>query len=61
MFIDIETFLLNTLVDAQSMQLLDAEEQDETTRCSPEVDDQNAEALSTEESPSVTVERTVRG
>ena len=61
MLIDVKTLVLDALVDAQSVQLLDAVEQDDTTGSSPEVDDQDAEALSTEESPSVTVERTVRG
>ena len=56
MFVDIETFLFNALVDAQAVQLLDAVEQGESTGGSPEVDDQDAKALSTEESPAVTVE-----
>ena len=57
--IDIETFLLNTLVNAQAMNLLNTEEEDDTTGGSPEVYDENAETLSTKESPSVTIEGTV--
>ena len=58
MFVNIEAFLFNTLVDAQAMQFLDAEEQYKTTDGSPEVDNQNAKALSSEETPSVTIEST---
>ena len=59
MFIDIEAFFLNTLVYAQSMQFLDTVEQDDTAGGSPEVNDQYAEALSTEEAPSITIEGTI--
>ena len=60
MLINVETFLFNALVDAQTVQFLDAIEQSEATGSSPEVDDQDAKALSTEESPAVTIESTVR-
>ena len=60
MFVNIQTFLFYSCTDAQAMQTLDAIEQCESAGGSPEVDDQNAKALSTEESPAVTVEGTVR-
>ena len=60
MLIHVETFLFNALVDTQAVQLLDTKEQGDTTGCSPEVDDQNTESLSTEESPAASVESTVR-
>ena len=60
MFVNVKTFFFDSLVHAQAVQLLDAIEQEETAGGSPKVDDQYAEALSTEESPAVTVERTVR-
>ena len=41
------------------MQALDGVEQDEAAGGCPEVDDQDAEALSTEEAPSVTVQGTI--
>ena len=42
MFIDVEAFLFNALVDAQTVDLLDAIEQGESAGSSPEVDNQNA-------------------
>ena len=60
MFVNIQTFVLNATVDAQTMQLLDAIEQDKATGGSPEVDDQDAEALRTKESPTMTIECTIR-
>ena len=60
MFVNIETFLFDSLVNAQAMQLLDAVEQGETAYSSPEVDDQDTEALSTEESPASSIESAVR-
>ena len=60
MFINVEAFLFNALVDAQAMQFLDAIEQGEATGGSPEVDDQDSEQLSTEESPAMTIEGTIR-
>ena len=59
MLIDVETFFLNTLAYTQTMQLLDAIEQGETTGSSPEVDHEDAKQLSTEESPSKAIESTV--
>ena len=60
MLVNVEPLLLDALVDAQAMQLLDAVEQGESTGASPEVDDQDAKALSTEESPAVTIESAIR-
>ena len=59
-FVDIEAFLFDALVDTQAVNLLDTVEQGKSAGSSPEVDDQDAEALSAEESPAVTVECTVR-
>ena len=60
MFVNIQSFVLNAAINAQTMQLLDAIEQDKATGGSPEVDDQDAEALRPEESPSMTIEGPVR-
>jgi hypothetical protein len=59
--IDIEAFFLNALVDAQTMQFLDAIEESEATNCSPEVDNEDTEALCSEESPTMTIEGAVAG
>lgn len=59
MFVDIQSFFLYTGTHSQSMEFPDAIEEDETTGGSPQVDHQNAEALSSEKSPSVAVEGTV--
>ena len=61
MFVNIETFFFNALVNAQAMQFLDAIEQGETTGGSPEVDDEDAIALGTEETPAVAIEGTIGG
>ena len=58
--IDIEPLLFDTSINTQSMQFLDRAEQHNSTYCSPEIDYQYAEALCTEESPSVTIKRAVR-
>ena len=60
MFVDIETFLLNSFVNAQTVQLLDTIEKHETADSSPEVDDKDTKTLSTEESPTMAIEGTVR-
>ena len=56
MFVDIETFLFDAFVNTQTVQLLNAEEQDESTGSSPKVDDQYAKALCTKEAPTATIE-----
>ena len=60
MLVDIQAFFFNTLVNTQAVSELDAVEEGESAGSSPEVNHQNAEALSTEESPAVTVEGAVR-
>ena len=60
MLVDVKAFLFNTLVHTQAMQVLDAVEQDETTGGSPKINDKDSEAFCTEESPTVTIEGTVR-
>ena len=61
MFVNVESFLFNAFVNAQTVKFLDSIEQSETTGSCPEVDNQDAETLSTEESPSVSIESTIRG
>ena len=61
MLVNVETFFLDTTVDTQTVQLLDTIEQNETTDSSPKVDDEDAKAFCTEESPAVAIESTVRG
>ena len=41
MFINVEAFLFDTLVNAQTMQFLDTIEQGEATCSSPKVNDEN--------------------
>ena len=49
-FVNVETFFLNSFVDAQTVQFLDAIEQGESAGSCPEVDNEDAEALCAEES-----------
>ena len=58
MLVDIEAFLFNSLVNTQAVQLLDAVEQDKSAGCCPEIDHEDAEQLSAEESPAKAVEGT---
>ena len=60
MFVNIQSFVLNAAVDAETVKILDAIEQDKATGGSPEVDDQDAEALRPEESPTMTIEGPIR-
>ena len=60
MLVDIKSFLLDATIHTQAVSILDSVEENESAGSSPEVDHQNAEALSTEESPAVAVEGTVR-
>ena len=60
MFVNIQSFVLNAAVDAETVKFLDAIEQDKATGGSPEVDDQDAEALRPEESPTMTIECSIR-
>ena len=59
MLVDVETFFLDARFYTQTVQFLDAVEEDESTCGCPEVDDEDTEALSTEETPTETVEGTV--
>ena len=61
MLIDVESFLFHTGTHTKSVQGLDAIEESESTGCSPKVDDEDTEALSSEEAPAVTVESSVAG
>ena len=61
MLVHIQTFVLDTGGNAQAVKFLDTVEECDTASCSPEVDNQDTECLSTEESPAVTVESTVAG
>ena len=58
--VDVETFFLDAGIYTKAVQFLDAKEEDETASGCPEVDDEDAEALSAEETPAVTVEGTIR-
>ena len=57
--VNVQTFFLNALVYTQTVSELNAVEEGESTGGSPEVDHEDTKALSTEESPAVTVEGTV--
>lgn len=59
MFVDVETFFLDAGIHAKSVQFLDTVEEDEAAYSCPEVDDENAEALSAEETPTASVEDAV--
>ena len=59
MFIYIQPFVLDTGRHSKAVKPLDAKEEKETASCSPEVDDEDAEALSPKETPAVTVESAV--
>ena len=56
MFIDVKTFFFYTFINAQSVNIFYAIEQYESTNSCPEVNHQDAEALSTEEAPTTTIE-----
>ena len=57
--VDVETFLLYTFINAQTVEIFYSVEQNHTANGCPEVDDEDAEALSAEKSPAVSVECTV--
>ena len=59
MFVDVETFFLDARLNTQAVQFLDAVEEDESTGGCPEVDNEDAEALCTEETPTKAIECTV--
>ena len=59
MFVNVQSFVLNTGRHPKAVKFLDAKEEKEAANCSPEVDDEDAEALSAKETPAVTVESAV--
>lgn len=60
MFVDVETFFLNALVNTETDGLIDSHEEDDTAYCSPKVDDNDTEALCSKECETVAVEDTLR-
>ena len=58
MLVDIETFLLDSLVNTETTDLLDTPEEDDTCCSCPKVDAEDTEALSSEETETATVEGT---
>ena len=61
MLVDVETFFLDARFYTQTMQFLDAVEEDESAYGCPEVDDEDAKAFSTEETPTEAIEGTIAG
>ena len=59
MFVNVQSFVLNTGRHPKAVKLLDAKEEKEATGCSPAVDNKDTEAFSPEEAPAVTVESAV--
>ena len=59
MLVDVETFFLDARFYTQTMQFLDAVEEDEAAYGCPEVDDEDAKAFSTEETPTEAIEGAV--
>ena len=58
MLVDVETFLLDSLVNANTSNLLNAPEEDDTCNGCPSVDAKDTEALCSEESEAATIEGT---
>ena len=58
MLVDIETFLLDSLVNTETSNLLDTPEEDDTCYGCPKIDAEDTEALSSEEAQTATVEGT---
>ena len=61
MLVDVQSFVFYSGWDTETMHFLDAIEEDETAGCCPKVDNENAEALCSEEVPAMTVESTIGG
>ena len=61
MFINVQSFVLNTCRHPKAVELLDAKEEKEAAGSSPKVDDKDAEAFSPEEAPAVTIQSAVAG
>ena len=58
MLIDVETFLLDSLVNTETANLLDRVEEDDTCNGRPSVDAKDTEALCAKESEATTIEGT---
>ena len=58
MLVDIETFLLDSLVNTETTDLLDTPEEDDTCCSCPKVDAEDTEKLCSEETETATVEGT---
>ena len=56
MLVDIETFLLDSLVNTETTDLLDTPEEDDTCCSCPKVDNENTEDLCSEETEATTIE-----
>ena len=59
MFVNVQSFVLNTSRHPKAVKLLDTKEEKEAAGSGPEVNDKDAEAFSPKETPAVTVESAV--
>ena len=59
MFVNVQSFVLNTGRHPKAMKFLDAKEEKEAAGSSPTVDDKDAEAFCPKEAPAVAIERAV--
>jgi hypothetical protein len=59
MFVNVQSFVLNTGRHPKAMKFLDAKEEKEAADSSPTVDDKDAEAFCPKEAPAVAIERAV--
>ena len=59
MFVNIQALVLDAGWHSEAVELLNAKEEKEAAGSCPEVDDEDAGALCSEETPAVTVESTV--
>ena len=59
MFVNVQSFVLNTGRHPKAMKFLDAKEEKEAAGSSPEVDDKDAEAFCPKETPAVAVESAI--
>ena len=56
MFVNVEAFLFHALAHPQAMEFLDPEEEQETGRSRPKVNDKNTQALYAEKVPPAAIE-----
>ena len=61
MFVNIESFLLNTCRNAKSVNLIECLEDDESHACCPDTDHKCSEYLCSEEAESMSVEYPLAG